>query len=60
MTQFPEFPGTAAREIVSEEITPNDISAKIWSESIEMAPIQPEEIRPVPTLEHGLDRVLFK
>jgi len=60
INQFPEFPGTAAREIVSEEMKTNDISQKLWSESIEMTPIQPKEFRPVPTLEHGLDRVLFK
>jgi len=60
ISQFPEFPGTAAREIVSEEMKANDIGQKIWSESIEMTPIQPKEFRPVPTLEHGLDRVLFK
>ena len=56
INQFPEFPGTAAREIVTEEKDGN----RLWSESIEMTPIQSKEFRPVPTLEHGLDRVLFK
>jgi hypothetical protein len=60
INQFPEFPGTAAREIVSEEMKVNGLGQKLWSESIEMTPIQPKEFRPVPTLEHGLDRVLFK
>jgi hypothetical protein len=33
---------------------------RIWSESIEMTPVKPQEQRPIPTLEHNLDRVLFK
>src|SRR5579859_1105944 len=56
------FPGTAVREIITEQVEVGDLDhrERIWSEDIKMTPIQPKEIRPVPTLEHGLDRVLFK
>ena len=55
------FPGTAVREIVTEQAeTGLDRAPRVWSEDIKMTPVQPKEIRPVPTLEHGLDRVLFK
>ena len=33
---------------------------RISAQDIQMKPIQPKEHRPIPTLEHGLDRVLFK
>jgi hypothetical protein len=56
------FPGTAVREIITEQPEVGDLDhrERIWSEDIKMTPIQPKEFRPVPTLEHGLDRVLFK
>lgn len=56
------FPGTAVRDIVTEEIQASELDHRdrIWSEDIKMTPVQPKELRPVPTLEHGLDRVLFK
>jgi hypothetical protein len=73
---IPAFPGTAAREIVrqvhhleeGEEMTkvgPRKKGAvyngvKIRAKDVEMRPIHPKDPRPVPTLEHGLDRVLFK
>lgn len=56
------YNGSAVREIVTQEAERrgSDNCERIWSEDIEMKPIQPPEFRPVPTLEHGLDRVLFK
>ena len=59
---FPEFPGTAVREVVRETVESDEMNTqeRLSSEDIIMTPIQPKEYRPVPTLEHGLDRVLFK
>jgi hypothetical protein len=59
---YPEFPGTAAREVVREKANVSDLNhlERVSSEDIIMTPIHPKEQRPVPTLEHGLDRVLFK
>ena len=56
------FSGSAVREIITEDVETGDSDTheRIWSEDIQMKPVQPPEIRPVPTLEHGLDRVLFK
>ena len=62
LNSFVAFPGSAAREITVQEATQSDLEhrERIWSEDITMMPIQPKEQRPIPTLEHGLDRVLFK
>ena len=58
---YPEFPGTAVREVVRETVESAEVNKqRLSSEDIIMTPIQPKEYRPVPTLEHGLDRVLFK
>lgn len=59
---YPEFPGTAVREVVHEKVESGEVNKqeRLSSEDIIMTPIQPKEYRPVPTLEHGLDRVLFK
>ena len=60
--KFPEFPGTAVREVVLENDGTVDLDnrERISIKDITMTSIQPKECRPVPTLEHGLDRVLFK
>jgi hypothetical protein len=59
---FPEFPGSAVREVIREKADASELDhlERISSEDIIMTPIHPKEYRPVPTLEHGLDRVLFK
>ena len=56
------FPGTAAREVLVEETGEGTVEFqdRIASEDVKLTPVQPKEKRPVPTLEHGLDRVLFK
>ena len=69
--KVPLFPGSAARRVVREMM--NEVngskkgkslrpspSERIAAKDIQMKPIEPKEHRPVPTLEHGLDRVLFK
>lgn len=62
INSFTGFPGTAVREVVKEaEETENlEHRERIWSEDIQMKAVAPLEERPVPVLEHGLDRVLFK
>jgi hypothetical protein len=65
LNSFLRFPGSAKREDVeikanSADETIFDEDKTTWSEDIVMTPIQPKEFRPIPTLEHGLDRVLFK
>jgi hypothetical protein len=73
---IPSFPGSAAREIVRQvqnlqeeeeetKVGPRKRGAmysgvKVSARDVEMRPIHPKDPRPVPTLEHGLDRVLFK
>lgn len=51
--------GTSSEESTCEQADLPKIE-RIWSESIEMTPVKPQEQRPIPTLEHNLDRVLFK
>lgn len=64
LNSFLGFPRSAAREGIknkaNSEETALDNLKKTWSEDIVMTPVQPKEFRPIPTLEHGLDRVLFK
>jgi hypothetical protein len=62
LNSFPAFPGTAAREVITEQVVSNKLEhlERIWSEDIKLTPVQPKEKRPIPVLEHGLDRVLFK
>ena len=70
--KVPLFPGSAARKVIREvmkgagkgskkgkSLRPSP-SERISAKDIQMKPIEPKEHRPVPTLEHGLDRVLFK
>jgi hypothetical protein len=62
INSFASFPGSAVREVVKEFEEPGNLEhrERIWSEDIEMKAVQPLEVRPIPVLEHGLDRVLFK
>ena len=62
LNSFTAFPGSAVREVVKEYEVPAELEhrERLWSEDIKMNPIPPSEVRPVPVLEHGLDRVLFK
>jgi hypothetical protein len=62
LNSFSAFPGTAAREVITEQVVSNKLEhlERIWSEDIKLTPVQPKEKRPIPVLEHGLDRVLFK
>ena len=62
LNSFTAFPGSAVRDVVKEFSEPENLEhrERLWSEDIKMKPVQPPEIRPVPVLEHGLDRVLFK
>jgi hypothetical protein len=64
LNSFLGFPRSATREgfknKANSEETVLDKLQKTWSEDIVMTPVQPKEFRPIPTLEHGLDRVLFK
>jgi hypothetical protein len=73
---IPAFPGSAAREIVRQvqHLQEEEVETKVGprkrggtyngvrisAKDVEMKPIHPKDPRPVPTLEHGLDRVLFK
>lgn len=64
LNSFLGFPGSATRDgtkvKASSAQTILEGLQKTWSEDIVMTPVQPKEFRPIPTLEHGLDRVLFK